>query len=88
MVSLTHMLKRRMLNRRMCNRRMLCFACCLLSRRLLPPTALRLQVDNRLGTFIAVRSFSAPPADVPRTVKTIEERAASRPAASARQIPA
>ncbi|KAL4443584.1 hypothetical protein ABPG75_011321 [Micractinium tetrahymenae] len=46
------------------------------------------QVDNRLGTFIAVRSFSPPPSDVSRTVKMIEERAAARPAAVARQIPA
>ncbi|KAL4447306.1 hypothetical protein ABPG77_007339, partial [Micractinium sp. CCAP 211/92] len=46
------------------------------------------QVDNRLGTFIAVRSFSPPPADMPRTVKTVEERAAAKPAAVARQIPA
>lgn len=53
-----------------------------------PPPAAWPQVDNRLGTFIAVRSFSAPPGDVPRTVKMIEERAAARPAAAARQIPA
>lgn len=39
------------------------------------------QVDNRLGTFVAVRSLQAPPPGVARAVRCIEERAASRRAA-------
>ena len=42
------------------------------------PAGSHSQVDNRLGTFIAVRAFSPPPADVPRTVRSIEERAAAK----------
>ncbi|KAL4858517.1 Vacuolar protein sorting-associated protein 13C [Chlorella vulgaris] len=36
------------------------------------------KVDNRMGTFIAMRSHEPPPAGVPRTIVSIEERAASR----------
>lgn len=39
------------------------------------------QVDNRLGTFVAVRSLQAPPPGVARAVQCIEERAASKQAA-------
>ena len=35
------------------------------------------QVDNRLGTFIAVRAFTPPPPEVPRSVLSMEERAAA-----------
>ena len=54
------------------------------------------QVDNRMGTFIAVRSLQPPPPGVARTVQCIEERAATRhalqghaqaPAAAAGQQP-
>ena len=43
------------------------------------------QVDNRLGTFVAVRSLQAPPPGVARAVRCIEERAASRQAAQGKQ---
>jgi hypothetical protein len=35
------------------------------------------QVDNRLGTFIAVRAFTPPPPEMPRSVLCVEERAAA-----------
>ena len=38
------------------------------------------QVDNRLGSFLAVRAFSAPPVEMVRTVLTVEARAAARTA--------
>ena len=53
------------------------------------PSILPAQVDNRLGTFIAVRANSPPPPDVPRTVRSIEERAGKLGlSAAARRIPA
>lgn len=53
-----------------------------------PPLVPLDQVDNRLGTFIAVRAFAPPPQGLPRTVLCIEEKAQEKAAGRQQAQPA
>ena len=42
-----------------------------------------MQVDNRLGTFLAVRAFNKPPQNMIRTVVAVEEKEKAKLSAGA-----